>query len=42
VTTRVLLNVPSTATRISITENGPVQDVLGTSYNYSTAEALVP
>jgi beta-lactam-binding protein with PASTA domain len=42
VTTKMYLNVPSTATRISITENGPVQDVLGTNYNYSTAEAVIP
>jgi len=42
VTTRVYLNVPSTATRISITESGPVQDVIGTNYNYSTAQAFVP
>ena len=42
VTTKVFLNVPATATRISVTENGPVQDVLGTNYNYSAAEALVP
>ena len=42
VTIKVFLNVPNTATRISVTENGPVQDVLGTNYNYSTAESLVP
>jgi hypothetical protein len=42
VTTKIYLNVPSTATRISITENGPVQDVLGTKYNYSAAESLIP
>ncbi|MGA2511120.1 MAG: Ig-like domain repeat protein [Candidatus Acidiferrales bacterium] len=41
-TTRLFLNVPGTAKRISVTENGPVQDVLGTNYNYSTAEALIP
>jgi hypothetical protein len=41
VTTHVLLNVPGTAKRISVTENGPVQDVMGTNYNYSTAESLV-
>ena len=41
-TTRIYLNVPSTATRISITEGGPVQDVTGTNYSYSTAEAVVP
>jgi hypothetical protein len=42
VTTRVYLNVQGTATRISITESGPVQDVTGTNYNYSTAESVVP
>jgi hypothetical protein len=41
-TTRVYLNVPVTATRISLTESGPVQDVLGTNYNYSTAESVIP
>lgn len=42
VTIRVFLNVPGTVTRLSITENGPVQNVVGTNYNYSTAEGLVP
>jgi hypothetical protein len=42
VTTRLYLNVPSTVTRLSLTENGPVQNVLGTNYNYSTAEAVIP
>ncbi len=42
VTTRVYLNVPGTATRISITEDGSVQDVLGTNYNYSAAESVIP
>jgi hypothetical protein len=42
VTTKMYLNVPSTATRISITENGSVQDVQGTKYSYSTAEAVIP
>ena len=42
VTTVIYLNVPSTVTRMSITESGPVQDVVGTSYNYSTAEAVIP
>ncbi|HTU46850.1 MAG TPA: PKD domain-containing protein [Bryobacteraceae bacterium] len=42
VSTRVYLNVPATVTRISVTENGPVQDVTGTNYNYSTAESLIP
>src|SRR5208282_1778165 len=42
VTTRVYLNLSGMVTRIALTESGPVQDVLGTNYNYSTAEALVP
>jgi hypothetical protein len=42
VTSVVYLNVPSTVTRMSITESGPVQDVSGTNYNYSTAEAVIP
>jgi hypothetical protein len=42
VAVRFYLKVPSTVTRISITENGPVQDVLGTKYSYSTAESVIP
>ncbi|HKW99167.1 MAG TPA: PASTA domain-containing protein [Bryobacteraceae bacterium] len=42
VAVRFYLNVPSTVTRMSITESGPVQDVVGTHYNYSTAEAVIP
>ena len=42
VTTIVYLNVPSTVTRLSLTESGPVQDVVGTNYNYSTLEAVFP
>jgi probable HAF family extracellular repeat protein len=42
ITTTIFLNVPSTVTRMSITENGPVQDVVGTNFNYSTAEAVIP
>jgi hypothetical protein len=42
VAVRLYLNVPSTVTRMSITESGPVRNVLGTNYNYSTAEAFVP
>jgi probable HAF family extracellular repeat protein len=40
--TKIYLNVPNTVTRISITESGPVQDVAGDNYNYSTAEGVVP
>ena len=42
ITRRIYVNVPGTVTRLSITESGPVQDVLGTNYNYSTAEGVVP
>ena len=42
VRTRLYLNVPSTVLRLSITESGPVQDVIGTNYSYSTAESFVP
>jgi hypothetical protein len=40
-TFRLFLGVPSTVTRFSVTEGGPVQDVLGTNYNFSTAQAVV-
>ncbi len=42
VTTQIFLNVPSTVARLSITENGTVQNVLGTNYSYSIAESMVP
>ena len=42
ITTTIFVNVPSTVTRMSITESGPVQDVTGTNFNYSTAEAVIP
>jgi von Willebrand factor A domain-containing protein 7 len=41
-TFRLFLGVPSTVTKFSVTESGSVQDVLGTNYNYSTAEAVYP
>jgi len=41
-TFRLFLGVPSTVTKFSVTEGGPVQDVLGTNYNYSTAQAVYP
>lgn len=41
-TVGLYLNVPSTVTKLSITESGSVQDVLGTGYNYSTGQAVVP
>jgi hypothetical protein len=42
VTARLYLNVSSTATRISLTENGGLQDVLGTNYTFSTSQAAIP
>jgi hypothetical protein len=41
-TFRLFLGVPSTVTKFSVTEGGPAQDVLGTNYNYSTAQAVYP
>jgi len=40
VTVRLFLNVPEGVTRFSITENGGVKDVLGTSYKFSLAQAV--
>ncbi len=41
-TVRFYFNVPPTVTRFSITEGGSVQDVRGTTFNYSTGQALIP
>jgi len=41
-TVRFYFNVPATVTRFSITEGGSVQDVRGTTFNYSTGQALIP
>jgi hypothetical protein len=41
-TVRVFLNVPSTVTRFSITENGQVQDAAGTSFAFSIGQATFP
>lgn len=39
---RLYFNVPSTVTKFSITENGTVRNVVGTSYNYSIGQAVIP
>ncbi len=39
---RLYLNVSSTVTKFSITENGTVRNVVGTSYNYSIGQAVIP
>jgi hypothetical protein len=41
-TVRVFLNVPATVTRLSVTESGPLANVLGTAYTYSTAQSVIP
>jgi hypothetical protein len=38
----ILLDMPSTVTRFSMTESGTVQDMVGTSYAYSIGQAIVP
>jgi hypothetical protein len=39
---RLYLNLPSTVTRFSITEGGTLQNVAGTSFNFSTAQSVIP
>jgi uncharacterized membrane protein len=41
-TLRLYLNVPATVTRVSLTESGTLTNVLGTSYAYSTGQAVIP
>jgi len=41
-TVGLYLNVPSMVTKFSITENGTVQDIVGTTLNYSTGQAVTP
>jgi K319L-like, PKD domain/Bacterial Ig domain len=41
-TVRLYLNLPPTVVRFSITETGTLQDVTGTSFSYSQAQAVIP
>ena len=41
-TLRLFLNVPTTVARFSITEDGAVEDGIGTSYNFSIGQAVIP
>jgi probable HAF family extracellular repeat protein len=41
-TTRIYLNVPATVMRVAFVESGPVQDVTGTNFTYSTAQMVIP
>ena len=41
-TVRFYFNVPSTVTKFSLTENGTVQDVAGTQFNFSIGQAVIP
>jgi hypothetical protein len=39
---RIFLNVPGTVTRFSITENGSLKNVAGTSSSFSLAQSVIP
>ena len=41
-TASVILNVPSTVTRFSLTENGSMQDNVGKTFSYSIAQTIIP
>lgn len=41
-TVTLTLNVPSTVIRFSLTENGTTSDGAGNTYNYSSAQTLIP
>ena len=40
-TVTLRLNVPATVTRFSITENGALKDVVGTSFNVSLSQSVI-
>lgn len=42
ITVRLYFNVPFTVTRFSITETGALQNVIGTNYSFSIAQATYP
>jgi len=39
---RIYLNRPATVTRFSVTENGTLQDVTGTAFNFSIGQSVIP
>jgi hypothetical protein len=41
-TIRLFLNVPATVTRFSITESGTLQNVVGVTFSFSTAQSVIP
>jgi hypothetical protein len=41
-TVRLLFNVPSTVSRLGITESGTVQNVVGTNYTFSISQTIFP
>lgn len=41
-TVTLTLNVPSTVTRLSLTEPGNMPDAAANSYNYSIAQTIIP
>lgn len=38
----LILNVPATVTRFSLTESGNLQDVAGNTYTYTMAQTVIP
>jgi hypothetical protein len=41
-TVRLFLDVPPSVTRFSLTENGTVQNFVGSTYNFSLAQSVIP
>jgi len=41
-TVRIYLNVPATVSRFTITENGQVENLAGTSFTFSLGQATFP
>jgi hypothetical protein len=41
-TVRFNLNVPSTVTRFSIVESGTIENIVGSFYNFSISQAVIP
>jgi hypothetical protein len=42
VTVRIFLDIPATVGRFSLTENGTLRDVAGTTYRYSIGQSIMP
>jgi hypothetical protein len=42
VKTRMYVQIPSTVTRVGLTEGGTIKDVAGTQYSFSMSQSFVP